>query len=177
MDQLDRLGQDRSLVPAKKRKKLSIIAVQFTILHSFRQEIAEPEVPRLTCSGRESNLILRSGRRALYSNKELFEQPVNSYAEPATWLPPSACGYLNVHVHPWAALGCRLNSNCKSFNSEYLHQALASPQSAYSLSSKTDHVGVTTVERLDQGLLHHLLDARDWHVPAKNRTCSERRAL
>ncbi len=63
--------------------------------------------------------------------------------------PSSACGYMNIHEHTWAALGCRRNRTCKRFNPEYWYQALASP--GIHLSSKTDHVGVTTMERLDQG--------------------------
>ncbi len=65
------------------------------------------------------------------------------------------CSYMIIHEHTWAALGCRLNSACKSFNPEYWHQALASP---HSLSRKVDHVGVTTMKRLDQGHFHPKLD-------------------
>ncbi len=36
--------------------------------------------------------------------------------------------YMNIHEHTWAALECRLNSTCKSFNPECRHQALASPR-------------------------------------------------
>ncbi len=61
-------------------------------------------------------------------------------------VPTSTCGYMNTQEHTWAALGCRSNSTCKLFNPEYWHQALAS---WHSLSCKTDHVGVTTMERLD----------------------------
>ncbi len=50
---------------------------------------------------------------------------------------------LNTHAE------CRRNRTCKRFNPEYWYQALASP--GIHLSSKTDHVGVTTMERLDQG--------------------------
>ncbi len=38
----------------------------------------------------------------------------------------SACGYMNIHEHTWAALRCRPNSTCKWFNPKYWHQALAS---------------------------------------------------
>ncbi len=42
--------------------------------------------------------------------------------------PQSSCGYINIHEHTWAALGCGPNSTRKSFNPEYWHQALASPR-------------------------------------------------
>ncbi len=50
-----------------------------------------------------------------------------------------------LHDHTKAAQGCRPNSTRKPVNPEYWHHLL---------SSKTDHVGVTTMERLDQGRIH-----------------------
>jgi hypothetical protein len=68
-----------------------------------------------------------------------------------------------LHEHTKAALGCRPNSTRKPVNPEYWHHLL---------SSKTDHVGVTTMERLDQGRLHPILDVPkltclgwDWTQP------------
>ncbi len=40
---------------------------------------------------------------------------------------------------------------------EYWHQALKHSQAVCSMSGKTDYVGVTNMERLDQGHLHPLL--------------------
>jgi hypothetical protein len=51
--------------------------------------------------------------------------------------------YMNNHM----CTGCRPNSTCKSLDPEYRHQALAGP--LVQMSGKTDHVRVTTKERLD----------------------------
>ncbi len=93
-----------------------------------------------------------------HSSKELFEQLYNSYLEhlhlsPQHSLPVHMVTWTCVHEHTWAALGCRPNSTCKLFNPEYWHQARTC-KSTYSLSSKTDHAGVTTMERFYQGHLH-----------------------
>ncbi len=68
--------------------------------------------------------------------------------EPPTWLSlvhVVTWTYMNAH----AALGCRLNSTCKSFNPEYWHQALARPHILCQAKQITNHVRVTTMERLD----------------------------
>jgi len=67
----------------------------------------------------------------------------NIYLWPCDMAPPGACGYMNILEQTLAVLGCRPNSTCKSM---------------YSLSSKTDHVRVTTMEGLDQGHLHTKLE-------------------
>ncbi len=64
----------------------------------------------------------------------------------------SACGYII------GDLECRPNSTCKLFNPELTSDTC---KSTFSLSSKTDHVGVTNLERLDQGHLHPKLEVPD----------------
>ncbi len=71
----------------------------------------------------------------------------------------SACDTLSIHEHTWTALGRRRNSTCKA-SAKHLPAAKTSGtcKSAHSLSIKTDHVGVTTLKRLDQGHLHPKLE-------------------
>jgi hypothetical protein len=99
-----------------------------------------------------SSLSLTRGRTDMsrpgmeYSSKDIFEQRNKSYSE---YLHMSLrhgspqCMWL--HEHTWGDLECRPNSTCKLFNPEYWHQTLASCKCTYSLSSKTDHVGVTNL--------------------------------
>jgi hypothetical protein len=85
-----------------------------------------------------------------------YPNSVLSTYEPPTWLPQCMC----LHENTWAALRSRPSCSCKLFNPEYWHQALVSPRihCQARLSSKTDHVGVTTMERPDQGHLHPELE-------------------
>jgi hypothetical protein len=69
-----------------------------------------------------------------YSNSLLIR---NIYRSPWHDSPQCLC-YMNIRT--WTSLGYRLNSTCKS--------------SACSMPGKTNHVRVTTMERLDQGHLH-----------------------
>jgi hypothetical protein len=90
-------------------------------------------------------------------SKELFEQLIYIYAEHlhelAKWLPPVQMSYMNTHeLHR----RCRPRSTCNLFDPENQHQALAN--SHVQMSGKTDHVGVTTMERLGQGHPHPLLE-------------------
>ncbi len=76
-------------------------------------------------------------------------------------LPHSYPQCMWLHEHTWTHMSCtsmyRLKSTCKLINPEYWHQALASPH-IHCQACNTDHVRVTTLERLDQGHLHPKLE-------------------
>ncbi len=72
---------------------------------------------------------------------------------------PQCMCYMNIHDHTWTALGFRPNSTCKA-SERHLPAAKTSGtyKSTYSLSRRTDHVGITTMMRLDQGHWHPKLE-------------------
>ncbi len=135
------------------------------------------EVPRLPCLGRNQTRASTVGGK--HSSKELFKQCINSYSEHihmslqhgspppvhvVTWT------FMYTHELQWdvgqIALASRSTLN---INIRHLQARVQ-----YSLSSKTDYVRVTTMERLDKDHLYAKLEVRDWHVSAGN---SVRRAL
>ncbi len=79
--------------------------------------------------------------------RNIYIWPRDKWRMLATWLPQ------------WTALGCKPNSTCKA-SAKHLPAAKTSGtcKSQYSLSSRTDHVGVTTMKRLDQGVLRPKLE-------------------
>ncbi len=106
------------------------------------------EVPRLTCPGE-------------HSRKETFEQLLYyiwacDHGECSQHGSPQCMCYVNTE-HTWThlnALGCRPNIASKA-SARHLPAAKTSGtcKSEYSLSSRTDHVGVTTMKSIDQGHL------------------------
>ncbi len=72
--------------------------------------------------------------------------------------PHSACGYMNINEHTWAAPGCRPKSTCKSFNPEHWHQALASPRIHYQARQITTGSPLWSMERLEQDHFHPKLE-------------------
>ncbi len=74
-----------------------------------------------------------------------------------TWAPRACVKWtMNIHEHTWTALECRPTSACKSFQHEILTSRICKPE--FTMSEKTNHAGVTTMRRLDQGHLHPLLE-------------------
>jgi hypothetical protein len=82
------------------------------------------EHPRLACPGRESNPARPPRWEAGTLAKSYPDSLWIAIRNICTWArnmaPP-------VHEHTWTALGCRPICTCKSFNTEYWHQALACP--------------------------------------------------
>ncbi len=80
------------------------------------------------------------------SRKEPSRQLVNFYSEHLHMVPrhgyPQCMSYMNIHGHTWTSLGCRPKSTCK-VDGLLPSRNLASP-------CVLNHVGVTTIERLDQ---------------------------
>jgi hypothetical protein len=91
--------------------------------------------------------------------KELSRQLISWLFRTSTW-PEAGAAFGPIHGRPSACgvthglkLGCRLNSPCKCGKPE----PLASP-------CVSNHVRVTSIERLDQGHLYPLGERRDKHV-------------
>ncbi len=126
------------------------------------------EVLRLTCLSQESNprptqleasTLEKSHLNSLWiAIRNIYIGPRDKWRMLATWLPQCMC-YMNIHEHTWTALWCRPNRTCKA-SAKHLAAAKTSGtcKSQYSLSSRTDHVGVTTMKRLDQGVLRPKLE-------------------
>ncbi len=84
---------------------------------------------------------------------------------------PQCMCYMNLHEHTWTALGYKPNSTCKAL-AKHLPAAKTSGtcKSAYSLSSRTEHVRVTTMKSLNQGHLHPKLEVPRLTCPSRDGT-------
>ncbi len=73
---------------------------------------------------------------------------------------------MNIHELTWTALGCRPKSTCKA-SAKHLPAAKTwgTCKSVYSLLNRTDHVGVTTMKRLDQDHLHPISEVQGLTCP------------
>ncbi len=96
--------------------------------------------------GKEASTLEKSHSNSLYN-----VQLVNGYSEHLHLsLRHGSTQCMNIHEHTWTVLGCRPNSTCKADG------LLPSWRPASPCVS--NHVGVTTMERLDQGHLHPKLE-------------------
>jgi hypothetical protein len=108
-----------------------------------------------------------------HSNSLLIADPnilhINAWpVENAHNMPPPMC-YIHEHTWTtWTALGFRPNSTCKASAKHLSCQDISTCKSMYSLSNRTDHVGVTTKKRLDQGHLRPKWEVPD--IPAGKQT-------
>ncbi len=124
------------------------------------------EVLRLTCLSQESNPRPPQWEASTQERSHLNSLlmairniwPRDQWRMLVTWLPQCMC-YINIHEHTWTALRCRPNRTCKA-SAKHLPAAKTSGtcKSQYSLSSRTDHVVVTTMKRLDQAVLRPKLE-------------------
>ncbi len=113
------------------------------------------EVPGLT-HVMARNWTLASRVWSKHSRKESSRQLVNGYSEhlhmsPWHGSPPHQCMcYMNIHEHTWTALAYRPHRTCKA-DGLLPSKCLASPH-------VSNHVGVTTIARLDQSHVYPNLE-------------------
>ncbi len=107
-----------------------------------------------------------------HSRKERFEKLVNSYwenlhmsakpVENARHMAPPVHGYMNIHELHQDVGRIEIARHQQS-----ICQDISTCKSRYSLSNRTDHVGVTTMKRLDQGHLHSKLEVSGRTYPGR----------